>query len=233
MASRPERRLGLSTLFWITAVLALAGLGYCIACIAYPPLLNFQYSRMVGPTKVYSDRPIPGEIEGVVRRANTLVAASPLYTPDVLSRPIYLTDGGLRWRLLTLNSKSIALSRPIIESIVINRSSVVNDRVWNGVDAEPARDLSGVIAHERTHVLLRKRFGLVAARMYPTWVVEGYCDFVSGSGSVSDEEAARLLAQGHRTRGLFYYESRKRVEDELARNGGSVEALFSSSRSRQ
>ncbi|MFN7237268.1 MAG: hypothetical protein ACK5VL_06040, partial [Brevundimonas sp.] len=66
-------------------------------------------------------------------------------------------------------------------------------------------------------------------RLYPTWVVEGYCDHVSGSGAMSDETAAELIAQGRRTPGLYYYESRKRVEMELEANGGSVDELFSSS----
>lgn len=217
--------------FWITgAVIGSAAGLYLIASLLHPPLLLFPHKRMVGTTAVYSESPIPDEIEGVVGRADTLVRTSPLFTPDVLERPVYLTNGGFRWGLLTMGSKALAISRPVVETIVVNRSNVSSDQVWNSVDSFPARDLSGVIAHERTHALIRQRFGLLGSRLYPTWVVEGYCDHVSGPGSMSDETAAELVAKGRRTPGLYYYESRKRVERELEANGGSVDELFRASR---
>ncbi len=203
-----------------------------VAVLLHPRLLFFPYQRTIGATTVFSESPIPDQIEGVVGRADTLVRTSPLFTPDVLKRPVYLTNGGLRWRLLTLGSTALAISRPPTEVMVVNRSSVLTDQIWNSVDSLPARDLSGVIAHERTHTLIRRRFGLVGSRLYPTWVVEGYCDHVSGSSTLSDKTATHLIAQGRRTPALFYYESRKRVERELEANGGSVDELFRSSRNR-
>ncbi len=213
----------------IVSLAATISVIYLIASLFHPPLLRFPHIRMVGATPVYSESPIPDEIEGVVGRADTLVRTSPLFAPDVLERPVYLTNGGFRWRLLTFGSTALAISRPVVETIVVNRSKVSTDQVWNSVDSFPARDLSGVIAHERTHALIRRRFGLLGSRRYPIWVVEGYCEHVSGSGAMSDETAAELIAQGRRTPGLYYYESRKRVERELEANGGSVEELFRSS----
>lgn len=213
----------------IVALATMISVVYLVASLLHPPLLMFPYKRMVGATPVYSESPIPDEIEGVIGRANTLVRTSPLFTPDVLERPVYLTNGGFRWRLLTFGSTALALSRPVVETLVVNRSNVSTDQVWNSVDTFPARDLSGVIAHERAHALIRQRFGLLGSRLYPTWVVEGYCEHVSGPGAMSDETAAELIAGGRRTPGLYYYESRKRVERELEANGGSVENLFRSS----
>lgn len=200
------------------------------SALLHPRLLFFPHQRTIGAMTIYSESPIPDEIERVVGRSDALVRASPLFTPGVLQRPIYLTDGGLRWRLLTVGSSAFAISRPPTEAIVINRSNVFTDEIWNGADSPAVRDLSGVIAHERTHLLIRERFGLLASRLYPAWVVEGYCDHVAGSSTLSDEAAARLIAEGRRTPALFYYESRKRVERELAANGGSVEDLFRASR---
>ena len=221
-------RLAVTVMVALGAALGLAGL-YLIASLFHPPLLMFPHKRMVGVTPVYSESPIPDEITEVIGRADILVQASPLFTPDVLERRVYLTDGGLRWRLLTFGSRALAQSRPMVETIVVNRSNIRTDQVWNSVDPYPARDLSGVIAHERTHALIRARYGFLADRIYPTWVREGYCDHVSGAGSLSDETAAALIAEGRRTPALFYYESRKRVARELEANGGSVEDLFRSS----
>ena len=202
---------------------------YLIASVFHPPLLLFPHMRMVGTTPVFSESPIPDEIEGVVGRADSLVRTSPLFTPDVLERPVYLTNGGFRWRLLTLGSTALALSRPVVETVVVNRSNVVTDEVWYSGDPAPARDLSGVIAHERTHALIRQRFGSFSHHYYPTWVVEGYSDHVSGWRSMSDETASQLIAKGQRTPGLFFYERSKRVERELEANDGSVDGLFRSS----
>ncbi len=199
---------------------------YLLAAVLHPPLLMFPHARTVGATPVYSEAPIPGQVVAVIARADALTGASPLFTPAVLSRPVYLTDGGWRWRLLTFGSRAFGQSRPLVETIVINRVDVAGDRVWNGRAGDAARSLSGVIAHERTHGLIRTRFGFLADRLYPTWVREGYCDHVAGESTLSDAAAAALVAEGRRTPALAYYEARRRVEAALADNGGSVEALF-------
>lgn len=113
---------------------------------------------------------------------------------------------------------------------MINRSSVADDRVWNGSAVAGRRTLTGVIAHERTHVLIRRHFGLFAERLHPEWVREGYCDYVAGGGTLSDAEAALLRSNGSQAPALFYYDSRKRVEQALRDNGGSVDDLFGADR---
>jgi hypothetical protein len=60
----------------------------------------------------------------------------------------------------------------------------------------------------------------------PRWRVEGYCDHVAQESALSDEDVARLAANGESHPALLYYRGRKRVEAELAANGGSVDALF-------
>ena len=44
------------------------------------------------------------------------------------------------------------------------------------------RRLSDVMAHERTHILIRARFGILNEMRYPAWVRDGYCDDVAVSG---------------------------------------------------
>lgn len=201
---------------------------YFTLSIFNPALLMFPYARTVGQTPIYSDRPISDDAVAVIDRADALVKRSAIFEPGVLKHPVFLTDGGWRWHVLSFQTlDAFAQTRPLSQAIVVNRSSLAGDRVWTNVPTE--RDLSAVIAHERTHALIRTRFGLLVLRLYPAWVVEGYCDHVAGSSTLSDEAAARLIAEGRRTPALIYYESRKRVERELAANGGSVEELFHAS----
>lgn len=113
--------------------------------------------------------------------------------------------------------------------MVANWSSIDRNTVWN--DRGPtSRTLSGVIAHEKTHILIRDRYGFAASVYWPRWLIEGYCDHVAGESTLSDRQAARLVAAGRAPRALFYHQARKRVVAALAANGGSVEALFEAER---
>lgn len=220
-----------SALWSVAALPGVAAVVWLAASMFCPQLLAFPYRTMVGETPVYSSTPLSPGVADVIARADERVRASPLFRPGILRRPIFLTDGGLRWRILSLGSGgAFGVTRPLAEHVVVNRSSIADDRVWNGSAVAGSRSLSGVIAHERTHMLIRARFGLIADRLYPVWVREGYCDHVAGGGTLTDAEAARLRAEGSAAPALFYYDSRKRVERELAASGGSVEALFRASR---
>ncbi|WP_339915717.1 hypothetical protein [uncultured Brevundimonas sp.] len=215
------------TLWVVVALLGITAVLYLPASLFFPRMLGFPYRTMAGETPIYSSTPIPPEIHEVVARADARVRESPIFTPEALRHPIFLTDGGVRWRLLSLGGGgAFGLTRPLAGHIVVNRSSIASDRVWNGASVAGSRTLSGVIAHERTHMLVRAHFGLLADRQFPVWAIEGYCDHVAGGGTLSDAEAARLRSDGSRSPALFYYDSRKRVEQTLRDNGGSVDALF-------
>lgn len=222
---------GRRALWIVAALLVVAAVLYLPASLFFPRMLLFPYRAMAGETPIYSSTPIPPEMDDVIARADARVRESAIFAPGVLRRPIFLTDGGARWRLLSFGATTgFGLNRPLGGNIVINRSSIAGDRVWNGSTVAGSRALTGVIAHERTHMLIRGRFGLLADGRYPVWVREGYCDHVAGGGTLSDAEAARLRAEGGGSRALFYYDSRKRVEQTLRDNGGSVDALFGSAR---
>ena len=215
---------------WITMAAVLTAMVYAAASLALPQLLLFPHYEMVGQTPVYSAHPLPPAIRTIVGKADDRVRASDLFTADVRRRPIFLTDGGPRWRLLSLGAgDGFALTRPLGEAIVVNRSSIDTDRVFNGAPVGGERSLSGVIAHERTHVLIRQRFGPFADRIIPTWKVEGYCDHIAGGGSLTDAEADRLRGANPASRALFYYDARRRVGAVLAQNQGSSAALFARS----
>nr|NUR37671.1 hypothetical protein [Sphingomonas sp.] len=197
-----------------------------VSPILAPQLLAFPYSGRVGAHRVYSEYPIKPELGLIIGKADALAGRSPIASP-VENQPIFLTNGGWRWKLLALSSQGgFALSRTLIETIVVNRSNADQDSVFNGASVARDRSLSGTLAHEMTHTAIRKHFGLLADARYPAWVREGYCDYVAGSGSLSDAEAEKLIAAKEYPPALAYWRGRKRVETELRRNGGSADALF-------
>ncbi|MGY2735260.1 hypothetical protein [Sphingomonas sp. UYP23] len=206
---------------------ALLLLGVALGTVVLAPeVLAFPHRQRIGDTAVYSEQALPATMPQLLARSDALLKKSAIHGAGY-GRRIFLTDGGWRWRVLALQaSGAFALSRGLGETIVVNRSDPARDVAFNGGSIAGQRSLSGVIAHERTHGLIRARYGVLADMTYPGWLREGYCDLVAGGGSLSDHDAALLKAQHRRVPALLYYDGRKRVEAALRANGGSVDALF-------
>ncbi len=97
----------------------------------------------------------------------------------------------------------------------------MNGRAVGGI-----RTLSGVIAHETTHIMIANHLGEVRSAMLPTWQQEGYADHVARESSLTDAEAARIRESDPRASALVYYDARRRVAAALSAKGGSVDAFF-------
>lgn len=205
--------IGLCALIWVTILLS-------------PKLLAFPYQAHIGDKSIYSETPITPEIKTVMARSDALVRQSGIFS-EGYGKVIYLTNGGWRWRFLSVpvSPDAFALSRPWIETIVINQSDVVADKVFSKATNGRTRTLSGTIAHEQTHGLLRAHFGLKVL-FAPNWKVEGYCDHIAQNGSLNDQQAAALEKADPDHPALTYDYGRKRVAAILSSNGGLVDQLF-------
>ncbi|MEG3172878.1 hypothetical protein U1708_11710 [Sphingomonas sp. ZB1N12] len=189
-------------------------------------MLAFPYKQRIGTVTVYAERPIDPRIGSELARAEGLLRASPIYTGP-LDRSLFLTDGGWRWRLLAIQSPhAFAFRRPFSAAIVVNRSDVGADRVTNDRAIGNTRTLSGVIAHETTHIMIANHLGEVRSAMLPTWQKEGYADHVARESSLTDAEAARLRKTDPGAASLVYYDASRWVVAALGANSGSVDALF-------
>jgi hypothetical protein len=209
------------------AVRGVIGIALVLAVLIYNPwVLAFPYRTQIGEITVYSvEKPSPA-LTAEIARASARIAASEIAAP-LGSRAIYLTDGGWRWWLLSLpvSRGAFAITRPFSSSIVVNRSAIDGDGVWNGAAVGGYRTLAGTIAHESTHLLIYHRYGPMAAWRFASWKVEGYCDHVAQESSLTAGDAARLTREGAAPPALAYFEGRQRVETRLAQ-GASVDALM-------
>jgi hypothetical protein len=226
-----KRRAVPGKAFWRIANFCLGLIGLLLgSAVVAPQLLAFPYHADVGATRVYAEAPLdPAAVRTVLARADARLATSPLFDRPVGTR-VFLTDGGWRWRVLALASGSaLGLTRPwsdmVSDAVILNRSDIGKDRISTPFGT---RSLSGVIAHERTHIMVRRHLGPIDGLLLPRWINEGYADHVAGESTLSAAEAARLRSEGRSPVALFYFDSRKRVEAELAANGGDVEALLRS-----
>lgn len=196
-----------------------------------PEVLAFPYSQDFGADRVWSTAPIPeARMAAILADANARARSSPLARGDE-GRRIFLTDGGWRWRVLALQSHyAFALTRAFREDVILNRSDVPTDRVNNGLGDGRTRTIAGVIAHEKCHGMERRHFGLWVDMTKPTWLREGYCDFVALESTLTDAEVSALKKSDPNHPALPYYEGRMKVTAILAANGGNVDRLFAEAR---
>ena len=96
----------------------------------------------------------------------------------------------------------------------------------NGRAIGGTRTLSGVIAHETTHIMIANHLGELRSAMLPTWQPEGYADHVARESSLTDAEAAGLRKTEPGASPLLYYDARRRVDAALSAKRGSVDAFF-------
>ena len=196
-----------------------------------PELLAFPYAMSIGADRVYSTEPLShAQIAPILGRANALAGASPI-ARGAEGRHIFLTSGDWRWRWLAGTSHgAFAFTRPFAEAVIVNRADLAGDRVYNGAAIAGERSLSGVIAHEKCHGMVRRHFGLVRAQIAPTWLLEGYCDHVAQDSSLTETQARTLEAKGIWHPAIPYLRGRQKVAVLLAANGGNVDRLFEEAR---
>jgi len=197
-----------------------------IAPIFAPQFLLFPYAKRFGDTIVYSESEITPAFDRALARSDELLRSSAIYG-DEYDHVIVLTNGGWRWKWLSVGaSGAFAINRPLTTNMVFNRTDIAAGKIYNGRTMGGVRSLASVIAHERTHALIRQYFGFIRDALFPDWKVEGYADYIAQESSLSAEDVAWLKASGRDHSALTYYQGRQDVAKILASNGGSVAALF-------
>ena len=107
---------------------------------------------MIGRHRVYSEAPIGTSIATVVAAADDKVAYSPIRDARASDQSLFLTKGGWRWNWLSMGQRdAFALSRPLVETVVVNASDAARDRVVNCKLIGGVRTFSDTLAHEMTH----------------------------------------------------------------------------------
>lgn len=212
----------------VSTTIAVLGIGYLIL-LAYPQAL-FANSVEHGAFKIYSREPIDPEIDRVLDVAEAKLKSSPIYDAD-LKRDVYLTNShGLYAFFSPKAYNSFASSLPFVNHIIVNRTDVPADLVYIRREYSNSRSLSGVMAHETTHLLIRKRYGTLSATLMPTWKNEGYCEYVAGESTIPLGEGVRRWRENPQDDSNYRYTKyhlmvKHMLEDEKV----SVEDLFTKS----
>lgn len=199
-----------------------------ILLVVFPqPLLRHRVDHAT--FTVYSPEKLPPEIHSVLDRTRALLASSTLDEPD-LAYKVHLLNSYRRMRFLLL--RNVHFGAVLGNgNIYITDGDAVHDVARCkklGPGDERRRSLSGAIAHEATHRLMRRRVGFFGDRRLPTWVKEGYCDFIARENAI-DPATGFAVFDGRthgRVRGYAYFEYRLVMDYLLTEKGTTIEQIL-------
>ena len=192
------------------------------------PQYLFAYEVSHKNFKVYARQPFDENITNVLDAAEARLLKSPIYDKELTER-IFISDTFAFYTFqYPLSQKSFASTLPGIENIRISTVDVNRDLVFNNRKSDNQRSLSGVIAHEVTHNLIRKKFGLINSfTSLPNWKDEGYCEYVAGETTISFEEGKRRWKENPNDASTYaYFKYHQMVKYLLDDEKISVEELF-------
>jgi len=200
-----------------------------VLLLCFPQVL-FAHEISYRNLKVYSREPLDQNIYAVLDRVESKLAASGANNQDVRPK-IFLTNGFSLYALLSLyiggNSFGKGYAALPVSNIFINKSDLAKDLVFRNAPANNERSLSGVIAHETTHLLIRKKFGYWRNLTMPTWKKEGYAEYVAGGSTLPYETGVKMWKENPRDgTGYQYFKYYMLVKYLLEHDQLSVDDLF-------
>jgi hypothetical protein len=179
---------------------------------------------------ISSRGPVDESIRTVLDKVEVRLATSPLNDSGVRPRIVF-TGNSRHYAMLSLyiggNSFGKGYALLPTQNVFINRADYQHDLVFRNAKENNQRSLSGVIAHEITHLLIRKRFGYLRNLTMPTWKKEGYAEYVGGGSTLSYDEGVRLWkANPKDATGYQYFKYMMLVKYLLEHDKVSVDDLF-------
>jgi len=197
--------------------------------LSFPQVL-FAHQMTYKNFTVYSRKPLDSSITVVLDRVDSKLAASTLNNLEVRPR-IFLTDSTGLYSALSIylggNSFGKGFAVFPTSNVFINQADVPSDLVFRHAPENNQRSLSGVIAHEITHLHIRKRFGYLKNLTMPAWKREGFCEYIAGGSTLSLEAGTRLWkANPQNDAGYQYFKYYMVVKYLLEVEKLSVDDLF-------
>jgi hypothetical protein len=228
-----RRRLAWAAVVSIVAITVVAALYLMLLC---HPGLFFRHAFTQSDFCLYSDEPIPsGPAARVLDEVELRLARTPLYhlNPGRNFR-IYLCNQ--QWRFILFANTRYHVGGltypPLTNNIFLRAVHLDADRLVgpSGQEVPGTRRLSYYIAHEITHTLMADELGAGRFWGLPTWIGEGYADYIGKGGHFDYEEVVEKLRNGARElnprQSGLYLRYHLLVAYLLDRKGKSVGELF-------
>ncbi len=164
-----------------------------IGLYTFPQIL-FPYSYNTQGITIYARFPLPAETTDRIAAIVNLIQRSELAVAGRTER-IFVCNQPWLFRLLSpMSAGAFAYSLPITDNVFVANADLIHNVARSAAPEFNVRSFSAVAAHEITHGLIRHRIGLLGR--LPTWINEGYCDYIARESSFPEALGLRLLATG-------------------------------------
>jgi len=197
--------------------------------LSFPQLL-FAHETSYKDFKIYSRQPLDQNIYAVLDKVQARLAKSEINNGEVRPK-VFLTNNFTLYSALSIyiGGNSFGKGYPVlpISNVFINKSDTATDLVFRDAPANNQRSLSGVIAHEVTHLLIRKRFGYWRNLTMPAWKKEGYAEYVAGGSTLPYDAGVKMWKENPTVgTGYQYFKYYMLVKYLLEQEKISVDDLF-------
>lgn len=197
--------------------------------LSFPQVL-FAHEVSYKNFTVHSREPLDQNLYAVLDKVETRLSASAINNEEVNPQIFHINSHGLyKLMSLYLGGNSFGKGFPMLptNNVFINKSELAADLVFRNAPADNERSLSGVIAHETTHLLIRKRFGYWRNLIMPAWKKEGYSEYVAGGTTLDLETGVmRWKANPKDGSGYQYFKYYMLVKHLLDHEKMSADDLF-------
>jgi len=206
-----------------------AGVATYVLLLSFPQAL-FAHEVGYKNFQVYSREPLTPQLHEVLDKAEAKLTASQINDPQLKTK-VFLTNSTRFYAFLSMyvGGNSFGKGYPLLptSNVFINKASVEQDLVFRDAPENNARSLSGVIAHETAHLLVRKKLGYWGNFMLPNWKKEGYAEYVAGGSTLSYEAGVKLWKQNPRdSTGYQYFKYYQLVKYLLDHDKLTLDELF-------
>ncbi len=203
-----------------------------VLLLCFPQVL-FAHEISYRNFQVYSRQPLDASVYAVMDKVDARLATSEINSPTVKSK-VFLTNSFSFYRVLSLflgaNSFGKGFAVLPTNNIFINQADLSQDLVFRKAPAYNQRSLNGVIAHEQTHFLIRKRFGYWRNLTMPAWKREGYAEYVAGGSTLDYQTGVKMWRENPKdSTGYQYFKYYMLVKYLLEHEKLSVDDLFNRS----
>jgi hypothetical protein len=185
--------------------------------LAFPEIV-FSETIAYKNFRVHSYQPIDDNIYRILDRVSARLASSGIDDPGAIHRIFLCNSHALYGFFAPRSAGSFGVSYGVLRETFLAPSDVALEIVTRSALSHRTRRLSSVIAHELTHLLLVRRFGLMRDYWTPAWKKEGFCEYVAGDTTLRSDDGVKHLREGRNdqsgpARYFFYYAAMKYLID--------------------
>ncbi len=177
---RWHRTVGKWTLRGLLLLLFLAA--FYIAAVAFPYPL-FTHKHRCDEFTIYSNQPLPDEVEQVIEGVRARIGAMEYARPGAECR-VFICGNQRLYSLFAFltrrSSNSLGIGLSLIGNIYLNEPKIRRNAAHNYGGIRHSRfegDFAEAIAHEIAHFNVVKRLGFRTAIDLPFWKGEGYAEY--------------------------------------------------------